>query len=121
MTERIVVSMEMAKEAVDHCKAARKGPCDKCERCSYDTVKACGSTVFGSILVDAMTKSGWEPCPDRAAYFKRCDECKGPRFPWAPKLDVERVREWMENYFNPTLAPGHPTVFMLERLEHLTK
>jgi len=109
VTKRIVISMDEAKKAVDRCKAARMGPCDKCEYKRY------------TLNAPLTELEGWEASPFSAAFFKRCDACKAPRYPWAPKLDVERVREWMENYFNPIgIVPG-ANAFMFDQLEHLTK
>lgn len=39
----------------------------------------------------------WEPLPDRCGFIKRCATCAtGQRFPWADRLDAERVLAHMK-------------------------
>lgn len=49
---------------------------------------------------------------------KRCEPCAGtPSFPWADRLDAERVCDWLEKRF---AHEGEITAFALNDLEELT-
>ena len=102
----ITVSMDTAARLVDAARKAVAGPCDGCERCAMVEDGAISQFV-------RMATDGWEMDPARAAYFRRCDACKVPRFPWAKRLDVERVHNWLSKRENP----DH--VFNISEMEHL--
>ena len=39
---------------------------------------------------------GWELHPFRNGWIRRCEKCQQtPLYPWAWRLDLERVRDWL--------------------------
>lgn len=106
--ERYIVSMDEAAEVRRKTIACRKGPCDKCGHVGFD--QAC--------FMAPEQLRDWEQDPCCNAYFKRCGECQEIKYPWAPKLDVERVRAWMQNLYD---GEHGASAFLLSRLEELTK
>lgn len=103
------VSIEEAGAIVKRAINAQCGPCELCERQPIDETKPISQMV-------EMVDAGWELEYARAGYFKRCEPCKTPRFPWAKRLDVERVRAYVEGVYERN---GGPTVFLISDMEHL--
>jgi len=80
-----MTTLEDAQAVIDRMKSARP-TCDKDE-----------TIPFYASLREPDGPPGFEPDPNFAGYRKRCDACANGRlFPWADKLDPERVRAFME-------------------------
>ena len=84
--------LDEAKALIERMKEAR-GCCAGCEHVAY-------ADIPGSwwVLTKAeLAAQGWYQPADRAGFVRRCETCRStPTFPWAGRLDAERVREYAE-------------------------
>lgn len=63
--------------------------------CDQDEVVAFGEVASGR-HTELTADNGWELSPTHAAFFKRCATCRDTfAYPWAGKLDAERVLAYM--------------------------
>lgn len=76
---------QTARELIERMKTVRP-TCDKCE-----------TRPFVASLKEPDGPPGFEPMAHFAGYVKRCDACATRRtFPWADKLDVDRVAHMLD-------------------------
>lgn len=111
------VTLSEAANVCEQAIEALEGPCDKCDRCTLSEPAAVTQLV-------KLHGEGWEVDPSHGfyglpVYLRRCAACKAPRFPWAKRLDAERVRDWMQKHFEE--QGGKVTAFEIAKLKHLTE
>ena len=102
-----MTTLDEAKELIERMKA-RMLPCSPCLR----TVVAYNSD-FRPIESEGWVSEGHSPTHAGVVYVQHAPNCDGgkvPAYPWASKLDAERVREYME---------AQTSVFLLSDLEAL--
>jgi hypothetical protein len=93
--------LEMVRALIEQMKTVRP-ECAACETKSYDSIyKEHASKEpdkgFPLGAAEAMKAQGWEHMAGHARMIKRCATCaSGQRFPWAEKLDPEKVLEHMK-------------------------
>lgn len=95
-----------AKEVIERTKAC-KPRCDRCQVVAYHGVYTVQAGRFPHIpddelqrdigkVFEKMLGQGWEHSPCSPSLFKRCEQCAAtPEFPWASRLDAEKVLEFM--------------------------
>lgn len=101
-------TLEDAREIVERMKVARP-TCPSCDVIAYDVLLNLVQGVPATIVDrDGLTEDvgevlrrhldeEWEPSPNNASFFRRCATCREARtYPWASKLDAERVLAHMK-------------------------
>lgn len=83
-------TLDEAVGMISRMRSARP-ECANCELKSYSDAR---DAEHAQQLFDA----GWEPLADRAAFVRRCASCAtSKRYPWADRLDAERVLKWIND------------------------
>jgi hypothetical protein len=99
-------TLKDAVAIIERLKAARPD-CGDCNEFAYEALL---SRVRGFVdplpddfhekfgkFVGTFLSDGWEEQPHRAAYLLRCAACRQtPKYPWASRLDAERVLAHMK-------------------------
>lgn len=96
-------AIEDAHALIEGMKSA-KPYCDSCEKVSYQTVLESTLSREGGVApsevpaaFNKLREEGWEHMSDHAGLARRCAACAvGRLFPWAEKLDAERVLAHMK-------------------------
>lgn len=79
------------------------------ERCKLDGCAQCELRPY--VGIDLEPPPGWDHANDRAAFIRRCQQCRDARpYQWIAQLDPSRVRDFLEQ---------HPEVFALNELKQL--
>lgn len=99
------MTVSRAKQIIDR-MAATRPDCESCDMMSYHTVYEGVSAASGgkatqeqvATRMQQLFDEGWGPLTDRAGIVKRCATCAStPKYPWAEKLDAERVAKWIND------------------------
>lgn len=99
-------TLEDAKDVVERTKAARP----MCSECSTFDIRACWHVTSGKYpplnedalqsVLEAEVHAQLGPSWDHrygASFTSRCEKCAAtPEFPWAARLDVEKVLAFMK-------------------------
>lgn len=99
-------TLDEAKVLIERTKACRPD-CDDCSEFTYDALLR---QVRGSVdplpddfheklgkFIGTFLDAGWEEQPHRPSYLRRCAACRQrPLFPWAERLDAEKVLAFMQ-------------------------
>lgn len=91
--------LHQAAHLIQRMRMARP-TCDGCETASYAWARHLMQLGMNEEDTprEFMYARGYEEAPHRAGYVKRCDTCANGRlFPWADKLDAERVADFLEH------------------------
>jgi hypothetical protein len=93
----MTIELDQVTETIERMKRARP-TCDKCATIGFTSAFDMRDSFRpGCAINPYMESNGYELMTDSAGYVKRCAACaSGKLFPWADKLDPERVRAFME-------------------------
>lgn len=91
----MTIELDQVTETIERMKAARPW-CNACRTMSYlEAMKLC-DTEYWPVMRRDMKAAGYEELTDRAGWGMRCDACAtGELYPWADKLDPQRVLEFV--------------------------
>jgi hypothetical protein len=93
-------TIEDAKALIERTKACRQS-CDDCSEFTYD-VRGVGAPLADNFheelgkLISSFLSKDWEHQAHSRSFLRRCAACRQrPEFPWADKLEAEKVLAFM--------------------------